>query len=97
MTVPSAFRADLSRPSPPETLTRPQKALWWAGKQNWQKAHDLVQEAEGNPECDRIHAFLHRQEGDLANARYWYRRAHTSMPDLTLQEEWQVLVQDMIG
>jgi hypothetical protein len=30
---------------------------------------------------------LHRIEGDLANARYWYHRAGLNMPDNPLEEE----------
>ncbi|MBA3699196.1 MAG: hypothetical protein H0W78_10110 [Planctomycetes bacterium] len=36
-------------------------------------AHQLCQAHEGHPECDYVHALLHRREGDFANAKYWFR------------------------
>jgi hypothetical protein len=44
-----------------------------AGK--WDAAHELVQQYEDDPTASWIHAVLHKIEGDLGNARYWYRRA----------------------
>ena len=50
------------------------KSLWWAKKGNWEKAHNIAQDIATN-DGSRIHAYLHRVEGDLGNAAYWYRRA----------------------
>lgn len=36
-------------------------------------AHELCQAHEGHPDCDYVHALLHRREGDFANAKYWFR------------------------
>ncbi len=41
----------------------------------WRRAHELAQKHEGEALYDRLHALLHRIEGDGANAGYWYRRA----------------------
>ena len=41
---------------------------------DWQAAHVIVQEHEESDLANWIHAVCHRMEGDLANARYWYRR-----------------------
>lgn len=41
---------------------------------DWQAGHLIVQEHEGQPLADWIHAVVHRMEGDPGNARYWYRR-----------------------
>jgi hypothetical protein len=46
----------------------------------------------GDPSASRIHAFLHRQEGDTSNAHYWYNRAGTQMPLTSLDNEWEELV-----
>jgi hypothetical protein len=43
-----------------------------AGK--WDAAHQIVQQYEDGTAA-WIHAVLHKMEGDLGNARYWYRRA----------------------
>ena len=40
----------------------------------WQAAHELAQ-AQHDAEGAWVHAWLHRVEGDLGNADYWYRRA----------------------
>lgn len=54
----------------------------------WNRAHDGLQNIE-TPEGCWLHAHLHRQEGDLANARYWYKRAEREPSDATLDAEWQ--------
>jgi len=67
------------------------KGLWYDKKGNWNKAHELI---DGFPGDDAawIHAYLHRKEGDLWNAKYWYSRANRDMPDSTLDQEWEELV-----
>ena len=54
---------------------------------NWTNAHSIVQKIDSVDAC-RVYAYLHRKEGDLNNARYWYSIAETKMPDNTLDEEW---------
>lgn len=63
------------------------KALKLAGADEWDEAHRLIQELDDPTSC-LIHGYLHRVEGDLANAAYWYRRAGEPMPDNTLQQEF---------
>jgi len=41
---------------------------------DWQGAHLIVQDQEGHEIANWIHAVVHRMEGDLGNARYWYGR-----------------------
>jgi hypothetical protein len=50
------------------------RALWLGLRGEWTSAHEIVQ-AEGGAEAAWVHAWLHRIEGDAANAAYWYRRA----------------------
>jgi hypothetical protein len=57
---------------------------------DWDKAHLIIQEIN-TAEAAWIHAYLHRVEGDLGNAAYWYRRAGRPECTSTLEEEWQVL------
>ena len=61
---------------------------------DWDAAHRIVQRIETR-EAARVHAYLHRKEGDLGNANYWYRRAAAKMPDCSLQEEWQALSDEL--
>ena len=41
----------------------------------WDASHQIVQQYEDDATAAWIHAVLHKLEGDLGNARYWYRRA----------------------
>jgi hypothetical protein len=88
MTPIDAFRSSLSAEAPPSGLGLALQALWWAGRGDWDRAHGCAQQQEGDPACDLVHAHLHRQEGDLGNARYWYRRAGSAMPEGGLEAEW---------
>lgn len=54
-------------------------ALRHLKKGEWQKAHALVQTDESELGC-WAHGIAHMLEGDLGNARYWYRRAHRGFP-----------------
>ncbi len=65
-------------------------ALWWARKGEWDKAHRLVMD-EGGREAAWVHAYLHRVEGDLDNARYWYRQARRPAASGALEEEWKAI------
>ncbi len=62
------------------------KALNYAKQGKWDQAHRLIQSLSDRESC-LIHAYLHRVEGDLGNARYWYHRANEEMPDNTVEEE----------
>jgi hypothetical protein len=88
------FKSSLSQAEPPEDFSDQERALWFAGKKNWEKAHMIVQDLN-DPLSYNIHAFLHRQEGDLSNAGYWYRKAGVKMPDISLDREWEELVSDL--
>lgn len=55
---------------------------------NWDAAHEIVQSYNSMEAC-WIHAYLHRKEGDLGNANYWYRRAGKEMPGYDLAKEWE--------
>ena len=95
MTV-ATFRESLGQSTPPADLPPVLLALWWAGRGDWDRAHDVVQGHEGEADCDVIHAHLHRQEGDSGNARYWYRRAGRPLPVMSVSEEWEALVEEML-
>jgi hypothetical protein len=92
-----AFQASLSAATPPSDLDLALAALWWAGKGDWDQAHGCAQQREGEPRCDQVHTYLHRQEGDVVNAAYWYRRAGRSMPAVSLEEEWEDLAKRLLS
>ncbi len=87
----AAFRATLEDDAPPAGLAVAVAALWWAGKGDWDRAHALVMD-EGTPEAAWVHAYLHRREGDLGNARYWYRQAGRHEAHGPLEGEWEAIV-----
>jgi len=84
----SALFASVKRAQPPPGLARPVLALWHLKKGDWDAAHALVQQDEGETRHDWVHAHLHRVEGDLGNARYWYRRAGKPVATSALDAEW---------
>jgi hypothetical protein len=59
---------------------------------NWEKAHNVAQSNEGHPDYDRLHALLHRLEGDEWNAKYWYRRCKLDFPKVSVEEEIEELI-----
>jgi hypothetical protein len=88
----SDFTASLrEKDEPPSGLGSPLLALWYEARGNWNKAHELVQNDE-TAEAAWVHAYLHRKEGDLDNALYWYRRAGQKASDLPTDREWTELV-----
>jgi len=68
------FKASLGDDAPPKSLSKAMQALWWVAKGEWDPAHKLVQDQDDATGA-WVHAHLHRVEGDLSNAAYWYRRA----------------------
>ena len=68
------------------------QALWHDANGHWELAHNIAQGREGSPEFDRLHAYLHRKEGDDGNAGYWYRRARAKVYEGSLDDEWTALV-----
>jgi len=71
-------------------------ALWWDGQGDWQKAHEIAQDVPG-ADGAWVHAYLHRKEGDVANAAYWYRRAGREAAEGDLLREWEKMVSEMLA
>jgi len=89
------LRASLNEDAPPADLTPPLLALWLAATGEWNAAHDCAQSQKDSIGA-RIHAYLHRVEGDLANARYWYDRADVTPFEGSLAEEWEALTREFL-
>jgi hypothetical protein len=88
---PFAFADSVEQPEPPAGISLALQALWWDAKGDWDRAHKCAQEREDSDGM-RVHAYLHRKEGDQSNAEYWYRRASAEPSRLTLDQEWEELV-----
>ena len=93
---PAEFKASLSGAAPAPDLAAPLAALWWAGKGDWDAAHRIAQDHDGVVAA-WVHAYLHRVEGDLGNAGYWYRRAGKPVASGSLEAEWQQMVSALMG
>ena len=90
------FRASLAKSKPSTGLSPALAALWWAGKRDWDKAHRIVMDS-GGEDSAWVHAYLHRSEGDLDNARYWYRRARRPAATMPLDAEWDTIAQVLLA
>jgi hypothetical protein len=88
---PAEFKASLSGATPAPGIDAPLAALWWAAKGGWDAAHKIVQDEE-TVDAAWVHAYLHRVEGDLGNAGYWYRRAGKPVASDSLESEWERMV-----
>jgi hypothetical protein len=84
------FRRSTGGSAPPDGLAAPLTALWHAAKGDWKRAHEIVQDAAGK-DAAWVHAYLHRVEGDLDNAGYWYRQAGRPAATTPLDEEWNTI------
>jgi hypothetical protein len=89
------FKHSLDGAAPPR-LAVPLRALWFAAKGDWDKAHALVMDAT-DEEAAWVHAYLHRVEGDLDNARYWYRQAKRPSASGALDAEWDEIVAALLS
>jgi len=67
------------------------RALRYDAIGDWSSAHQIVDGMQGN-DAAWIHAYLHRKEGDIWNADYWYRRANRTRPPCSLSAEWKSLI-----
>ena len=83
-----SFMKSLDKEHPPAGLSPYLLSLWYDAKGDWSKAHEIIQDEE-NKSGSWIHAYLHRKEGDIWNADYWYNRAGKNRPSVSLKEEWK--------
>lgn len=92
----AAFIASLDGAAPAPELNAPLAGLWWAGKGDWDRAHKIVQD-ESSRDAAWVHAYLHRVEGDLGNAGYWYRQAGQVAAKDSLEAEWERIAATLLG
>jgi hypothetical protein len=86
----------LAQAAPPPGLTPELRALWLDGKGDWAGAHEAAGDIE-TPAGARLHAYLHRKEGDLDNARYWYGQAGRAVETGPLGAEWEALARAFLA
>jgi hypothetical protein len=92
------FETSIARDAAPPAAAGPAlQALWHEARGDWERAHRCVQD-DASREGAWVHAYLHRKEGDLGNAGYWYSRADHPMPKagVTLEAEWEAIARELL-
>lgn len=81
--------------SEPPRLSPPLLALWHDARGDWDAAHRVAQDVDDERGA-WVHAYLHRKEGDAANAAYWYRRAKRPIATGSLEQEWRDIAEQLL-
>jgi hypothetical protein len=89
------FLATISQSAPPSGLSPALQALWYAEKGDWDRAHQIAQE-DHSRDGSWVHANLHREEGDLWNARYWYDRAARPESRASVADERRAIIESLL-
>jgi hypothetical protein len=89
------FRESLRLGEPPLGISAALAGLWWDAKGDWKRGHESAGEDEG-PAGAWVHAYLHRKEGDLSNAEYWYGRAGKKPATGALADEWDQIAGELL-
>lgn len=90
-----AFFATLDAAAPPPASPAALVGVWHALRGEWDAAHDAVN--HGDDDCSWVHAALHREEGDLGNADYWYRRVGRARPAGEHSAEYRAIAAELVG
>jgi len=89
------FERSLSSQQAPANISPYLLSLWYDAKGDWEKAHSIIQDINDKTAA-WIHAYLHRKEGDIWNADYWYNKAGRKRPSLSLKDEWENIVKELL-
>ncbi len=89
------FKQSVNNKTPPVNVSVYLLALWYDARGDWDQAHRMVDSVEDDT-AYWVHAYLHRKEGDIGNADYWYSKAHKKRPSANLPEEWEILVKALL-
>ncbi len=92
----SEFEASLRRDAPPAGVSDLLASLWHERRGDWDRAHLIAQDIAGS-DAAWVHAYLHRREGDVSNAAYWYRQAGRPVVRGDLDQEWRTIVQTLLS
>jgi hypothetical protein len=84
-------------PDPSELPSKHLQALWYDLHGDWDTAHSIVQKM-ADIHAMWIHAYLHRKEPDIWNAKYWYRNAGKPYPgEIGFTEEAAAILTDLVN
>jgi hypothetical protein len=90
------FQQTLGQKGPPVGMPPLLQALWWEGRGEWARSHEIAQDENG-ADAAWVHAYLHRKEGDAENAGYWYRQAGRTVSKAQLEHEWREMVTELLA
>jgi len=98
MTFEEFERAVVAGSAPAAKVAPALQALWHDARGDWAEAHRWAQD-DLSRAGSWVHAYLHRKEGDLANAEYWYARARRMAParSVALDVEWAEIARELLG
>lgn len=91
-----SLMTSIAAAQPPAGLSASLQALWYDARGDWNRAHEIVQ-GEHSKDAAAVHAYLHRKEGDLSNADYWYGRARRARSACSLADEWRELAAALLS
>ena len=89
------FRRSLADAEPPQEIGPALRALWFDARGDWDQAHHVAQEVHDAPGA-WVHAYLHRKEGDLGNAAYWYAHSGKPVASGALDDEWAAIAAQLL-
>lgn len=89
------YIASLKEDQPPKSISHLLQGLWYDARGDWDQSHRIIQDIPSK-EAAWVHAYLHRKEGDIWNADYWYAQAGRKRPDISLEDEWMEIVKALI-
>ena len=89
------FKLSLTKPAPPSGISKLLEALWYDANGDWESSHNIAQDIH-TKDGSWVHAYLHRKEGDIGNAGYWYSRAGRTMPNTSLKQEWEHIASELL-
>lgn len=96
MTTQEFLASTQSESAPPDAATDILQALWYAKRDEWDRAHSIAQDI-GTRNGAWVHAHLHRVEGDESNAGYWYSRAGKRHSEKSLDDEWLEIADTLLN
>ncbi len=89
------FKATLADDAPPPKISPVLRALWLEARGDWDGAHQIIQDTNDRSVA-WVHAYLHRKEGDLINAAYWYSRANRDISTFSPDCEWEEIAKEFL-
>nr|WP_121272449.1 hypothetical protein [Pedobacter schmidteae] len=95
MTHLNDFKESIAKRELPADLPLHLQALWYDASGNWKTAHELIDQLKDQKSA-HVHAYLHRKEGDIWNADYWYHKAGKVRSEVSLDDEWEALVMEYL-